>query len=130
LQQPEHRSFALDLAKAWISLAEDHERKMATPDPTDLMGKSRAGSDRLLCPIVRSDQRSSRIRQRGQTQLLGWTIAFAAETKPRFVLAFDSRNRAATSPFAGIAADMSSSEKFRARGKKSSLPRADRLPLI
>jgi hypothetical protein len=33
-------------------------------------------------------------------------------------------------PRAGIAVDMSSSEKFLARGKISSLPRADRLPLI
>ena len=29
LQHPEHRAFALDLAKAWIGLAEHEERKAA-----------------------------------------------------------------------------------------------------
>jgi hypothetical protein len=48
LQQPEHRSFALELAKAWISLAEDHERKMATPNPDELMSKTEDG-DRDGC---------------------------------------------------------------------------------
>ena len=34
LHQSEHRSFALELARAWIDLAEDHERKTAAPtDP-------------------------------------------------------------------------------------------------
>jgi hypothetical protein len=48
LQQPEHRSFALELAKAWISLAEDHERKKATPNPDELMSKAEDG-DRDGC---------------------------------------------------------------------------------
>jgi hypothetical protein len=48
LQQPEHKSFALELAKAWISLAEDHERKMATPNPDGLMSKTEDG-DRDGC---------------------------------------------------------------------------------
>lgn len=43
LHQPEHRSFAIELAKAWIDLAEYSERKTAAQSAADLMGKTEGG---------------------------------------------------------------------------------------
>jgi hypothetical protein len=48
LQQSEHRSFALELAKAWIGLAEDHERRTAAQDAAELVGKAEDGAIMMI----------------------------------------------------------------------------------
>jgi hypothetical protein len=50
LHQSEHRSFALELAKAWIGLAEDHERK--APALTDPVGEA---ADATIMMIAQSE---------------------------------------------------------------------------
>jgi hypothetical protein len=45
LQHPEHRAFALDLAKAWIGLAEHEERKAARIAPA---GEEPLADDAIL----------------------------------------------------------------------------------
>ena len=50
LHQSEHRSFALELARAWIGLAEDQVRKTAAP--TDPVG---VAADATLMMIAQSE---------------------------------------------------------------------------
>jgi len=51
LHQSEHRSFALELAKAWIGLAEDHERRTAAQDSAERVGKAEDGTMMMIAQL-------------------------------------------------------------------------------
>jgi hypothetical protein len=58
LRLPEYRSFALDLAKAWIGLAEYEERKEAARNTTVTTARGETVADATIVVVARSQMDS------------------------------------------------------------------------